>query len=67
MARSLLRGARRNWRVAGVARGIITDNGNAILDVHDLTIDDPARLESRSMIGQELSLAACLPCAAPMR
>jgi len=29
-----------------VREGFTTDNGNAILDVHDLEIDDPPRLES---------------------
>ena len=27
--------------------GFITDNGNVILDVHDLAIDDPAGVETR--------------------
>jgi len=27
--------------------GVVTDNGNHILDVHDLQIDDPAALETR--------------------
>ena len=47
MARSLV--ARRLFGIGGSPvwrEGVITDNGNAILDVHDLTIDDPARLES---------------------
>ena len=47
MARSLV--ARRLVGIGGSPvwrEGVITDNGNAILDVHDLTIDDPAGLES---------------------
>ena len=46
MARSLLareltaRGGRPVWR-----QGYVTDNGNHILDVHDLRIDDPVALE----------------------
>ncbi|HQR72083.1 MAG TPA: ribose-5-phosphate isomerase A, partial [Burkholderiaceae bacterium] len=27
--------------------GFVTDNGNVILDLHGLTIDDPVALESR--------------------
>ena len=30
---------------AELRRGVVTDNGGAILDVHDLVIDDPAELE----------------------
>ncbi|HEY2037125.1 MAG TPA: ribose-5-phosphate isomerase RpiA [Steroidobacteraceae bacterium] len=47
MARNLIarrleaRGARPVWR-----QGFITDNGNDILDVHDLSIPDPPALES---------------------
>ena len=47
MARSLV--ARQLVAIGGSPvwrEGVITDNGNAILDVHDLTINDPARLES---------------------
>ena len=47
MARSLV--ARRLVAIGGAPvwrEGVITDNGNAILDVHDLDIEDPARLES---------------------
>jgi ribose 5-phosphate isomerase A len=41
VARSLTRhGGRPVWR-----EGFVTDNGNDILDVHDLTIDDPPGLE----------------------
>ena len=46
MARSLVtrrleaQGARALWR-----RGFVTDNGNHILDVHDLSIEDPPALE----------------------
>jgi ribose 5-phosphate isomerase A len=35
-------GGRPVWRT-----GIVTDNGNHILDVHDLLIDDPVGLEAR--------------------
>ncbi|MBS0365107.1 MAG: ribose-5-phosphate isomerase RpiA [Proteobacteria bacterium] len=47
MARNLVarelrsRGGRPVWR-----QGFVTDNGNQILDVHDLTISDPLRLEA---------------------
>lgn len=47
MARALLarqlaaRGGRAVWR-----EGFVTDNGNYILDVHELTITDPVALES---------------------
>ena len=40
--------ARRFAAIGGRAesrRGVVTDNGGAILDVHDLVIDDPAGLE----------------------
>jgi len=30
------------WR-----QGVVTDNGNVILDVHDLTIEDPCGLEAQ--------------------
>lgn len=41
VARSLARyGGRPVWR-----QGFVTDNGNDILDVHDLTIEDPPGLE----------------------
>jgi ribose 5-phosphate isomerase A len=48
MARSLIArelltyGGRPVWRA-----GVVTDNGNHILDVHDLVIDDPPGLEER--------------------
>jgi ribose 5-phosphate isomerase A len=48
MARSLV--ARELGRLGGrpVHRaGVVTDNGNHILDVHDLVIDDPVGLEAR--------------------
>jgi ribose 5-phosphate isomerase A len=35
-------GGRPVWR-----EGFVTDNGNGILDVHDLEIDDPVEMESR--------------------
>jgi ribose 5-phosphate isomerase A len=47
MARNLV--ARRLARLGGRSvwrRDFVTDNGNHILDVHGLTIDDPAELES---------------------
>lgn len=43
VARQLLAlGGRPEWR-----EGVVTDNGNWILDVHDLTITEPVLLESR--------------------
>jgi ribose 5-phosphate isomerase A len=43
VARELLTyGGRPVWR-----EGVVTDNGNHILDVHDLVIDDPPGLEER--------------------
>ena len=43
VARELVRlGGRPEWRM-----GFVTDNGNVILDVADLRIDDPAALEDR--------------------
>jgi ribose 5-phosphate isomerase A len=43
VARELLTyGGRPVWR-----EGLVTDNGNHILDVHDLVIDDPPGLEER--------------------
>jgi ribose 5-phosphate isomerase A len=42
VARQLVKmGGRPVWR-----NGVVTDNGNAILDVHDLRLDDPAGFES---------------------
>jgi len=42
VARELVKlGGRPVWR-----EGVVTDNGNAILDVHDLRLDDPLRFES---------------------
>ncbi len=42
VARQLVKlGGQPEWR-----QGFVTDNGNAILDVHHLKIPDPARLES---------------------
>ena len=53
MARSLvarrivaLTGAQPVWRQAGDDRAVITDNGNVILDVHGLQIQDPVGLET---------------------
>ena len=53
MARSLvarrivaLTGAQPVWRQAGDDRAVITDNGNVILDVHGLHIQDPVGLET---------------------
>ena len=43
VARELVRiGGRPEWRM-----GFVTDNGNAILDVSDLRIDDPIAMEDR--------------------
>lgn len=33
------------WRMDAEGKGVVTDNGNAILDVHGLSISDPAGLE----------------------
>ena len=53
MARSLvarrivaLTGGQPVWRQAGDDKGVITDNGNVILDVHGLQIQDPVGLET---------------------
>ena len=53
MARSLvarrivaLTGAQPVWRQAGDDTAVITDNGNVILDVHGLQIQDPVGLET---------------------
>ena len=43
VAREIVRlGGQPEWRT-----GFVTDNGNLILDVHNLTILDPPELESR--------------------
>ncbi len=47
MARSLV--ARGSVKLGGrpvLREGVVTDNGNVILDVHGMTITDPAALES---------------------
>ncbi|RNF85873.1 ribose-5-phosphate isomerase RpiA [Montanilutibacter psychrotolerans] len=53
MARSLvarrivaLTGAQPVWRQGADERGVVTDNGNAILDIHGLAITDPVALEA---------------------
>ncbi len=53
MARSLVArrilettGGQPVWRMDASERGIVTDNGNVILDVHGLHIDDPVALET---------------------
>lgn len=53
MARSLVArrilertGGQPVWRMDASERGVVTDNGNAILDVHGLSIADPVTLES---------------------
>ena len=49
MARSLV--AREIVRLGGrpvLREGVVTDNGNVILDVHGLSITDPAGLETRA-------------------
>lgn len=53
MARSLVArrilertGGQPVWRMDASERGVVTDNGNAILDVHGLHITDPVGLES---------------------
>lgn len=54
MARSLVArrvleqtGAQPVWRMDASERGVVTDNGNSILDVHGLHIADPVALEAR--------------------
>jgi ribose 5-phosphate isomerase A len=43
VARELVKlGGAPEWR-----EGFVTDNGNYILDVHDLTLDEPAAVERR--------------------
>ena len=47
MARTLVRDALNSLGGDAVWReGVVTDNGNIILDVHGLTITDPLELES---------------------
>jgi ribose 5-phosphate isomerase A len=53
MARSLVArrilettGGQPVWRMDAHDRGIVTDNGNVLLDIHGLRIDDPVGLES---------------------
>lgn len=53
MARSLVArrilettGGQPVWRLDAEERGVLTDNGNAILDVHGLRIGDPVALEA---------------------
>ena len=53
MARSLVArhilaktGGQPVWRQTPEGRGVVTDNGNAILDIHGLSITDPVALES---------------------
>ena len=53
MARSLVArrilattGGQPVWRMDASERGVVTDNGNAILDIHGLQITDPVKLES---------------------
>lgn len=53
MARSLVAreilaktGGQPVWRQGSEGRGVVTDNGNAILDVHGLAITDPVALET---------------------
>ena len=53
MARSLvarrileLTGGQPVWRMDADERGVVTDNGNAILDIHGLEITDPVTLEA---------------------
>jgi len=52
MARSLvsrrilsLTGGQPVWRQDASGRGVVTDNGNAIVDIHNLRISDPIALE----------------------
>jgi ribose 5-phosphate isomerase A len=46
--------------------GVITDNGNAILDVHHLQITSPRLLEEKINNITGSSATACLHCARPM-
>ena len=53
MARSLVAreilastGGQPVWRQAADGKGVVTDNGNAILDIHGLSIIDPVALEA---------------------
>lgn len=53
MARSLvareilgMTGAQPVWRQASDGKGVITDNGNVLLDLHGLVITDPVSLET---------------------
>lgn len=48
VAREILRltGGQPVWRQDASGKGVVTDNGNAILDVHGLAIRDPLSLES---------------------
>ncbi len=47
VARKLLAatGAQPVWRMTPDGKGVVTDNGNAILDLHGLSINDPVALE----------------------
>ena len=52
MARSLvarellaMTGGQPVWRQTAEGQGVVTDNGNAILDIHNLSITDPVGLE----------------------
>ena len=45
-----------------MAEGVVTDNGNWILDVHDLQIQDPALCwNPKSMTSPGLFAMACSP------
>ncbi len=53
MARSLvarqilaMTGGQPVWRQDAQGRGVVTDNGNAILDIHNLAIAEPVKLEA---------------------
>lgn len=53
MARSLVArrilettGGQPVWRMDASGKGVVTDNGNALLDVHHLHISDPMKLEA---------------------
>ena len=49
------------WRQESDGRGVVTDNGNAIVDIHGLAITDPVGLESRSTRSPAWSVLACSP------
>ncbi|GIR14484.1 MAG: hypothetical protein CM15mP25_2390 [Gammaproteobacteria bacterium] len=49
------------WGAAGMARGVITDNHNLILDVHGMAIEDALAMEAESTTLPALSVTDCSP------